>query len=137
MWIHHILTDKEGATQNPIIWKSIKIDRVCQSALGAEALGFIKALDHAIFIQQTLQMMLNTTENIPIEGFTDNKGLYEILHKTKDPEENKLICSIAPLRDNMERGEITVTRITSKEIPADILHKRGVNSNVIRKHLYN
>ena len=36
----------------------------------------------------------------------------------------------------MERGEITVTRITSKEMPADILTKRGVNSNVIRKHLY-
>ena len=102
------MTDKEGATQNPIIWKSIKIDRVCQSALGAEALGFIKAVDHAIFIQQTLQMMLNTTEKIPIEGFTDNKGLYEILHKTKDPEEKKLICSIAPLRDNMERGEISI-----------------------------
>ena len=132
------LSDNEGKVDNPTTWKSVKIDRVCQSALGAEGLGFVKAVDHAIFLQKTVQLMINDeTGGIPIEGYTDNKSLVEILHKTKDPEEKKLICSIAPIRDSIDRGEITVSRITSKEMPADILTKRGVNSKVIRFRLLN
>ena len=131
----YIVFMSDDIIQNPIVWKSVKIERVCQSALGAEALSLIKAVDHAIFIQQTLKLMTKTMEHIPIDCYTDNKSLVEMLHKTKDPEERKLICNIAPLRENIERGEITVTRIDTKEMPADILTKRNVNSQTIRGHL--
>ena len=130
------MSDAEEISRNPIAWKSTKIDRVCQSALAAEGLSLVKAVDHAIFIQTTIQQMLKC-EAIPIKCFTDSKSLYEILLRTKDPEEKKLICAVAPIRDSIEKGEITIERINSKQMPADILTKRGVNSSTIRYHLLN
>ena len=78
------LTDESGINFNPIAWKSVKIERVCQSALGAEGLGLVKAIDHGIFVQQTLMKMLQTNRTIPIHCFTDSKFLYEVLLKTKE-----------------------------------------------------
>ena len=129
------LTDKNEQVTNPVAWKSVKIERVCQSALAAEGLGLVKAIDHAIFIQQTLKKILICENNIPIHCFTDNKSLFEILQKTKDPEEKKLICILAPIRSSIETGEINLFRITSKEMPADVLTKKGVNTQVLRSHL--
>ena len=131
------LTDDSETVMNPIVWKSLKIERVCQSALAAEGLGLVKAVDYAIFIQQTLMAMMDDKRTIPIQCFTDSKSLYEILLRTRDPEEKKLICILAPLRDSIERKEMTIQRITTKEMPADILTKRGVNSKVLRLHLEN
>ena len=94
------LTDSEGQNKNPIAWKSVKIDRVCQSALAAEGLALVKAIDHAVFIMKTLQKMMNNEEKIPIVCYTDNKSLHEVLLKTKDPEEKRLVCVLAPIRDS-------------------------------------
>ena len=79
--------------------------------------------------------MMDTDKKIPIVCYTDNKSLSEVLLKTKDPEEKRLICALAPIRDSIERKEIVVKLIKSKEMPADILTKRGVNSCVLRYHL--
>ena len=131
------ITDESETVMNPIVWKSLKIERVCQSALAAEGLGLVKAVDHAIFIQQTLMNMDENGQIIPIQCFTDSKSLYEILVRTRDPEEKKLLCILAPLRDSIERKEISIQRIGTKDMPADILTKRGVNSKVLRLHLDN
>ena len=127
------LTDSRGQVENPIVWKSIKLERICQSALGAEALSLLKAVDHAFLIQQTFENITGRT--LPMDCFTDSKSLYEILLNTKDPEEKKLIGKIAPLRQSIEKGEITIQRISSKMMPADILTKRGVNSMTLRDYL--
>ena len=119
--------------ENPIVLKSIKLERICQSALGAEALSLLKAVDHAFLIQQTFENITGRT--LPMDCFTDSKSLYEILLNTKDPEEKKLIGKIAPLRQSIERGEITIQRISPKMMPADILTKRGVNSMTLRDYL--
>lgn len=130
------ITDESGTkTHNPVTWKSLKIDRVCQSARGAETLGLAKAVDHAIFVQGTLQEVLGKDKTIPIECYIDSKALYDNLMKTKDPEEKKLIRVLAPIQDSINKGEISVIRISSKEMPADILTKRGVNPHMILKHL--
>ena len=131
------LTDEHEKIFNPIVWKSVKIERVCQSALAAEGLGMVKAIDHAIFVEQTLMKMMQIERKIPINCFTDSKSLYDVLLKTKDPEEKKLVCILAPIRDSIARGEIEVFRIGTKEMPADILTKRGVNSKCLRFHLEN
>ena len=129
------LSDIEDKVENPIAWKSVKIDRVCQSALSAEGLALVKAVDHAIFIQETVKSIINSQHGPLIECYIDSKSLHEILLKTKDPEEKRLICILAPLRDSISHGEITIFRIDSKQMPADILTKRGVNGNVMRSHL--
>ena len=130
------LSDKNETTRNPIAWKSTKIERVCQSALAAEGLALTKAVDHAAFISSTVQQILPKCRKIPIHCFIDSKSLEEVLVKTKDPEERRLLVAVAPIRDSIEKGEITISRITSKEMPADILTKRGVASNVIRQHVH-
>ena len=109
------LTDEDEINSNPIAWKSVKIERVCQSALAAEGLGMVKAIDHAAFIMETIQKMLKREEKIPIVCFTDNKSLFEVLQKTKDHEEKRLVCALAPIRYAIERNEIVVRRIASKE----------------------
>ena len=129
------LTDESEKYKNPVAWKSVKIERVCRSALAAEGLGMVNAIDHAMFVMETLQKMMDTDRKIPIVCYTDNKSLSEVLQKTKDPEEKRLICALAPIRDSIERNEIVVKLIKSKEMPADILTKRGVNSCVLRHHL--
>ena len=57
--------------------------------------------------------------------------------RTRDPEEKKLLCILAPLRDSIERREMTIERISTKDMPADVLTKRGVNSKILRLHLEN
>ena len=131
------LTDEHDNVFNPLIWKSVKLDRICQSALAAEALSLVKAVDHAVFIQQTLLDIIGVN-SVPIKCVIDSKSLYEILTKTKDPQEKRLIVILAPIRESIERNEIEVCRILSKQMPADILTKRrGVNPAVIRDHLIN
>ena len=111
-------------------------EQVCQSALAAESLDMVKAIDRAVFIMETIQKMMKREQKIPIVCFTDNKSLFEVLQKTKDPEEKRLVCALAPIRDAIERNGIFVRRISSKEMPAHSLTKKGVNNpRVLRYHL--
>ena len=71
---------------------------------------------------------------VPIECYIDNYSLNDLLHKTKDPEEKRLLCAMAPIREMIERNEISVELIKSK-MPADILTKRGLNDTLMKMHL--
>ena len=128
------LAAKDNSVMNPIAWKSIKIDRVCRSTLEAECLALNKAIDHAVFIQQTIMKMYGNEDpvSVKIECYIDNKSLEQLLKKTKDPEEKRLICIMAPIREMVEKKELTVDFIRSSEMPADILTKRGVNAKNIK-----
>lgn len=129
------LTDKESVVKNPIVWKSVKLNRVCQSTVAAESLGLLNAIDHTLFIEKTLKDIIGTQNSVEIQCFVDNKGLLELVYKTKDPVEKRLICTVASIREMIERGELTVIYIPSKKMPADVLTKRGPSNAVIRSHL--
>merc|ERR1712212_1090965 len=74
--------------RNLISWKSVRLDRVCSSTLAAESLALLKAVDHSIFILQTIKQMIGTgSDDIKIKCYVDNKGLLELINKTKDPSE--------------------------------------------------
>ncbi|XP_063688395.1 uncharacterized protein LOC134821623 [Bolinopsis microptera] len=110
-----LISDKDGRVKNPVCWKSVKLDRVCYSTLAAESLALLKAADHTIFIQQTLQQILGDSLNVTIDCFIDNKGLLELVQKTKDPIEKRLIVTMASLREMVEKGEITVNFMPSRD----------------------
>ena len=116
------LCDSEETVKNPIAWRSTRHDRVCQSSLAAECLGLQKAVNHAVFIHNTVSITLKN-KVVPIECYNDNSSLNDLLHKTKDPEEKRLLCAMAPIREMIERNEISVELIKSKKMPADILTK--------------
>ena len=128
------LCSKDDAVRNPIAWKSVRIERKCQSSLGAECLGMAKAVDHALFIQETVHSTCNRT-NVPVEVYIDSKSLFDLLQKTKDPEEKRLLCVMAPIREMVDKKEININLIKSKDMPADILTKKGLNPVLIKSYL--
>ena len=129
------IADITDNIKNLITWKSVKLDRVCTSTLAAESLALYKAVDHTLFIQKTIQQMLGESTKVMIECYVDNKGLLELINKTKDPTEKRLICTMASLREMVERAEIKVSYIPSKEMPADVLTKRGAKGDVLRSYI--
>ena len=125
------VSDNAHFTKNPIIWKSTKIERTCQSSLEAECLALLKAVDHAMFVQKTLQDIFPKAES-KIICYIDNKSLNDLLLGIKDPTEKRLICSMAPIKEMIGKMEIEMNLIKTKEMPADILTKHGVNGRNIR-----
>ena len=61
-----------------------------------------------------------------------SKGVLELVNKTKDPIEKRLIITMAEIREMIEHKEIKVDYIPSKLMPADVLTKRGVDGKVLR-----
>ena len=64
-----------------------------------------------------------------------NIGLIDLVNKTRDPTEKRLIVTMASLREMVERDEIKVSYIRSKEMPADVLTKKGPSGSVLQSHL--
>ena len=126
-----LISDNNEKNKNPIIWKSARIDRVCRSSLEAECLGLLNALDHSTFIQKTLNHIIPKSE-AKIVCHIDNKSLFDLLLGIKDPTEKRLIVVMAPVRDLISKDEIEIRLLKSKEMPADILTKHGVNGLNIR-----
>ena len=130
------LADCNEEVRNLISWKSVRLDRVCSSTLAAESLALLKAVDHSIFIQQTLKQMSSPeSDNIKIQCYVDNKGLLQLIQKTKDPIEKRLIITMAFLRESVEKEEIDVTYVPSKMMPADVLTKKNATGIVLKSYL--
>lgn len=130
------LTDAEERIKNLISWKSIRLERVCSSTLAAESLALFKAVDHTLLIQSVLKQLIGTVNaDVKIHCYVDNKGLLELINKTKDPTEKKLITIMASLRESVERKEIEVSYIPTKEMPADVLTKKNASGFVLKSFL--
>ena len=77
-------------------WQSKRIKRVVRSSLSAETLVFCDALDDAIFLQQMVsELLFNKTFIIPVDVYTDNRSLYNILNLTNAVLEKRLRVDIA------------------------------------------
>ena len=114
----------------------MRLDRVCSSTLAAERLALLRAIDHSVFIQQTLKQMIGSENtDIRIQCYVDNRGLIELINKTKDPTEKRLIVTMASLRESVEKEEIDVTYIPSKMMPADVLTKKSASGLVLKSYL--
>ena len=125
------LADANEEVKNLITWRSMRLDRVCSSTLAAESLALLKAVDHSVFIQQTLKQMIGSENtDIRIQCYVDNRGLLELINKTKDPTEKRLIVTMASLRGSVEKEEIDVTYIPSKMMPADVLTKKSASGSL-------
>ena len=125
------VSDNNQIVNNPVVWKSIKIERTCQSSLEAECLGLMKAVDHSLFIQKTLLDIYPEAKS-EILCHIDNESLNDLLLGLRDPTENRLICSMAPVKEMISKQEIVLKLIKTKEMPADILTKHGVDGRNIR-----
>ena len=63
-----------------INWQSKQIKRVARTSLSAETLALCYTIDDVIFLQHMiLKLLFNNSVKIPINVYTDNQSLFDML----------------------------------------------------------
>lgn len=115
-----------------IDWSSHRLSRVAGNTLTAETLALMDGVDAAVSYRHTLMEMLG----IPISaiiGYTDCKSLYDNLCTSHIAQEKRLRIELAALREHVNKNELCLKWISTKEQIADSLTKEGVSSELLRK----
>ena len=130
-----LLEDSKSHRANTFSWKTKQISRVCRSVKAAETRSLESGLDDAIHFGRMVKEIydggvdLKNPNQIPVEAFTDNRGLWENLHNTKQCDEKLLRNSIALMKEMLERKEVeAVNWVETDNMLADVLTKKGGNS---------
>ena len=98
-----------GKKAAPLLWKSKKIVKVCDSTKSAETLACDKVTDDAIFLARQVRQIYTgekSIKQIPVRVFTDSKPLYDSLYSTKQVERKSMRHVIQNLKDTLTRGEV-------------------------------
>ena len=94
------------------------------------------ALDDAIFLQQMVsELLFNKTFIIPIDVYTNNRSLYNILNLTNAVLEKQLRVDIAIIQKNILNNQVTIHWLTATEQIVNVLTKDSVSSEILLKHL--
>ena len=97
------------------------------------------ALDDAIFLQQMIsELLFNKTFSIPINVYTNNRSLHNILNSKNAVSEKRLgvdIVDIAIIRENILNNQVTIHCLTTTEQIPNVLTKHDVSSQILLKHL--
>ena len=129
------LADEKGDV-SPLYWSSRKFRRVCRSTIAAETSAVLDETDLCIWLTHIIneiddQSLLTTLVR------TDNKSLSEAVYSTKAVEEKRLRVEIAALRESVERKEIKVEWIRTKDQIADVFTKQGADNRLLLDVLRN
>ena len=128
-----------GEEASPILWKSKKIPRVCDSTKTAETLAADKTLDDAIYCARLVREIYTgekTMKQIPVEMFTDSKPLFESIYSTKQVDRKTIRHVIQMMKDSLARGEVQGFHwIDTKKMLADVFTKDSADSDLIKKVL--
>ena len=134
-----LLENSKSRKSNIFSWKTKKISRVCRSVKGAETRALENGLDEAVNFARMVteiydgKVNLRNPNQIVVEAFTDNKGLWDNLHNTRQCDEKLLRNSIALIKEMMEKNEVkSVNWVETSRMLADILTKKGGNGSWIR-----
>ena len=134
-----ILFLTNGKKASPILWKSRKISRVCDSTKTAETLAADKATDDAIYLARMIHEIYTgnkSMKQIPVEVFTDSKPLYESIHSTKQVERKSIRHVVQMMKDSLARGEVRKFHwVSTKDQLADLLTKDSANGEAVKKVL--
>ena len=115
----------------PLTWKSQLQTEITLSSTESEYTGLSYALRETIPIMETLKEMHkygfkipHTTPNVKCEVFEDNSGALEMArtHKFR-PRTKHINVKLHHFRDYVSRGDITITKVDTKDQLADILTK--------------
>ena len=94
------------------------------------------ALDDAIFLQQMIsELLFNKTFSIPINVYTNNRSLRNILNSKNAVSEKRLGADIAIIRENILNNQVTIHCLTTTEQIPNVLTKHDVSSQILLKHL--
>ena len=124
----------------PILWKSQLQTEVCLSSTESEYVGLSYALREAIPIMEVMKEMnqhgFNVSKEAPklhFKVFEDNSGALEMANNHKyRPRTKHLNIKYHHFRHYVEKGEITVHKIDTKDQLADYLTK-PVSQEILEK----
>ena len=140
-----LIQNKKRDLVSVVSWKTKKIARVCRSVKSAETRALEEAIDDAVNIARlvkevyTGKINLKDPAQIPVDGYTDSKSLWESLHNTRQCEEKILRNSIASIKELMDLQMVEeVSWVPTKYQLADCMTKRGQTSGwLLRVASYN
>ena len=69
------------------------------------------------------ELLFNKTFSIPIDVYTDNQSLCNILNSTNAVSEKRLRVDIAMTRENIVSNQVTIHWLTTTEQIANVLTK--------------
>ncbi|VDI51209.1 Hypothetical predicted protein [Mytilus galloprovincialis] len=122
----------ENGKINSVTWQSKKIRRVVRSTLASEALALADGIDCATSLATLYnELVFNkcTTEGgITVRCVIDNKDLFEAVHSKKNVSEKRLRLEISCIKEMIQKGELTVHWIETKEQIANVLTKHGASA---------
>jgi hypothetical protein len=144
-----LILENETSTRASIFsWKTKKITRVCRSVKAAETRALENGLDEAVHFARIVNEIftgavdLKNPKQVDVTALTDNKGLWENLHNTRQCDEKLLRNSIALIKEMLENSEVnSITWVETGDMLADCLTKKGGNSqwihNILTKNVIN
>ena len=118
------LANEEGKVA-PLSWQSKKLHKVTKSTLSSETLAAIEAVDAAILIQLQVKEIFDVVPDIIL--FTDSRSLHQTVHTSHVLNDKSLRVSVSYLRQFVNRKEIKVCWVESKNQIADSLTKFGAS----------
>ena len=135
-----LLENEKSRKSNLISWKTKKISRICRSVKGAETRALENGLDEAIHFARMVreiiegEVNLKNPKQIIVEAYTDNKGLWDNLHNSRQCDEKMLRNSVALMKEMLEKKEVkTIEWVDTSKMLADILTKKNGNGAWIQK----
>ena len=124
------LTDDKSNTC-PLYWDSSKIKRVVRSTIAAETLYLTDECDVSIYINRSLELLLEHGKRREVIAYTDNQSLYNAGHNKKQTLEKRLLVETAAIREMVERNEINISWIKKEKQLGDILTKSGASFKIL------
>ena len=117
---------------NAFSWITKKIARICRSVKGAETRALESGLDEAVSFARMVKEIysgevdLRQPKQINVKAFTDNKGLWENLHNSRQCEEKLLRNSVELMKEMMDHSEVgQIKWVDTDNMLADILTKKS------------
>ena len=107
-----LLGSKSSDRVNAFSWKTKKIARICRSVKGAETRALESGLDEAVSFARMVKEIysgevdLRQPKQINVKAFTDNKGLWENLHNSRQCEEKLLQNSVELMKEMMDHSRL-------------------------------
>ena len=127
-----LLGTKKGNKVNAFAWKTKKISRICRSVKGAETRALESGLDEAVHFARMLKEVLDgeadlkNPKQVDVVAATDNRGLWENLHNTRQCEEKLLRNSVALMKEMLENSEVRqIEWVETSRMLADVLTKKS------------
>ena len=121
----------------PLSWHSTKIKRVVKSTIAAETLALVEGADNAFLLSKLLAEIIynKKKDHLPIECRIDNRSLFQAAHSTNTLNDKRLRIEMSIVREMLERKEINLTWVETKEQLADVLTKNGASNTKLLKTL--